>query len=375
MMLELRRPALAGLLILAGACGFAGAEQGADPPAAEAPPAPARPAKRVIDITRSEKIVTARLRVPAAELRDLVYRLLDDDGFRVTRIVGDIPLDGQTLKAKKHLRHVECELVPDRDPNVSTLSFEYTRFGNQAWSDRALEMVIVEVSKDDPPDEPARKIAETSAPAAPAAPIPSVNYFGHKVVEKSDPPMPIPALSIDPDAPAQFTSRGSPNNAAAEKPAPARPVSGSVVTRARGDDAEVVTLPEQKGAPDEHPSETLFRSVQRGDVDEKSGEERISVFLQVAWIDARRAPTDPQRHDLAHWLAHALAERQIGSKDAGAIVGLIDRAVGPAQVSAEASKELVQKLRTIVEHSELEEKDRAEWIAEIGALLSPASKN
>jgi hypothetical protein len=330
--------------------------------------------RHVIDVNRGEKFATARIRMKATELRELVYRLLDEDGFRVVRYTGSIPDTGETLKAKKHLRHVECELLPDRDPQVTTLSFEYTRFGNRPWSERALNMVVAEVSKHDPPAVPARKRADDPPPPAPEpevpaadalkkAAIPSVNYFDPSYEnDKYETSMPIPLLSIQPLAPPVAPE----DNATAPKPA--APTDAAAIPK--GMTAEVVTLPGQKNARVANPGEELFRTIQRGDVTPGIGEEKVKVFLEVYWLDANHPPGETPRKTLAHKLAQALSQRQFGSRVAGDVVNLIDSAVRPSELLPQARRALLEKLGTLLDEADVEEKDRAMWTEEVESLLN-----
>ncbi len=339
--------------------------------------------KHILDVNRGEKFATARIRMSATDLRELIYRLLDEDGFRVERFAGSIPREGQTLKGKKHLRRVECEIVPDTDPTVTALSFEYSRFGNRAWSERALNMVIADITKHEPPDVPTRAVTAAPAPA-PASPtptqeaaafdapestskpaIPSVDYFNPTFAhDKYETSMPIPPLSIQPLAPPPD------RNAAPATPAPetAKPPAAEVAVP--GMTAEVVILPGQKNARTSNPGEEIFRAVQRGDVTPEVGEEKIRVFLEVYWLDASQAPTADQRKTLAHKLAQSLAQRQIGSRGAGDIVNLIDTAVRPADVKEQARRLLLEKLVGILDAAETDAQERAMWTDEVESVIA-----
>ena len=338
--------------------------------------------KHILDVNRGEKFATARIRMDAADLRELIYRLLDEDGFRVERVAGSIPREGMTLKAKKHLRRVECEIVPDSDPGVTAISFEYSRFGNRPWSERALNMIIADITKHEPPDVPARVVSAVApqppvfeapagvvaevapAPGAETKPaIPTVDYFdptySHEKYEERT-SMPIPPLSIQP------LNRPEAPEAPAETPA-AKPAAAEVA--APGMTAEVVVLPGQKNARTSNPGEEIFRSVQRGDITPEVGEEKIRVFLEVYWLDASHAPSDDQRRTLAHKLAQSLAQRQLGSRDAGDIVNLIDTAVRPADVRPQARHILQEKLVEVLDKADADEKDRAVWTDELATLI------
>ena len=372
----LQRVAAAALFVINVAC-LAAAEPSA---AAAVPPSP-----HILDINHGDRFATARLRMAPAELRELVYRLLDEDGFRVVRVSGAIPKEGETLKAKKHLRHVECEIVPDTDPHVSTLSFEYSRFGNRPWSERALNLIVAEITKHDPPEAPAHAafqaapepvaqfqekletVQASHTSEAAKTPIPSMNYFDPTYEEKYETSMPIPPLSIQPLSQNTASADGEKADDA-KKPEEAKP---PVAAPPAGMTAEVVTLPGQKNAHAANPGEDIFRTIQRGDITPEVGDEKISMFLDVYWLDASHAPSAAQQKTFAHKLAQALAQRQLGSRNAGSLVTLVDQAVRPTEVAPQTRRVLLEQLAAILDEADVEAKDRAMWTDEVQSLIAP----
>jgi hypothetical protein len=332
------------------------------------------PSRHVLDVNRGDRIATARLRIAPNELRELLYRLLDEDGFRVVRYTGAIPKEGETLKAKKHLRHVECEIVPDADPQVTTLSFEYSRFGNRPWSERALNMVIAELTKHDAPEIPAPHPVVQPAPEpvaqsdAPKAPIPALNYFDPSYEDKYETSMPIPPLSIQPLATPSSGGTDADKDADTKKSDEPKSIASAQPT---GITAEVVTLPGQKNAHAPNPGEEIFRSIQRGDVTTDVGDEKIRMFLDVYWLDASHAPSAAQQKTFAQKLTQALARRQFGSRNAGSIVTLVDQAVRPTEVAPQTRRLLLEQLAGILDEADVEAKDRAMWTDEVESLIAP----
>ena len=336
--------------------------------------------KRVLDVNYGAAIATARFHVPPEELRELVYRLLDEDGFRVVRIVGSIPKEGQTLKAKKHLRRTECELIPDVDPSISTLSFEYGRFGNRDWSEKALKMIVAELRlRMKILDEEPRKIIETPDTQAltmiagdtpkPAA-ISGTEYYESKVDIPPDNPLPIPALSIDPDSPAPFDTPAPPP----PPPAIPDPLVSPVTSSAGG--GEIVTLPGQKnGTQGPHPAETLFRGIQRGEINLRNPGRRKSTH-SCRWRGSTPATRPATRS--ARRSPHGLRTRSRNARSAPTTPARWSASStapwAPAQVAAPAIAELKQQFNAILARGDFDDAEKSGWHADAGALLvvSPA---
>jgi hypothetical protein len=317
------------LLLAASAFGGEGAEE--------------TPSKqKVLEVNKRDSIASARFRLKATELRDIVFRILDEEGYRVVRNTDPIPAEGTTFKGKRRLRRVEWEIIPGQEDGTSVLSIEYSRFGNRDWTEHAMKVIVDDIGKHDPPREKAGKIADAPAGDAPA--IKGPDYLGSnfekptKEEKANDLVFPIPPLAIS-----------------NEKPAPA----ATPVSKPAAEKAELI----------QEPSEDLFRGVQRGDVNETDGAERIGAYLQIFWLDAAHAPEESARKTLATQLAHALAERQLGSKETAALIELLDRGLRPANVDAEANQKLIDECKTKLKATDLDENPRSELEKTIKSIL------
>jgi hypothetical protein len=225
------------------------------------------------------------------------------------------------------------------------LSIECSRFGNKSWADHAMDLVVEEISKHDPPPEAAVKNAEPETKPAEASPIKGTNYLdpryekGEKEDKNADLVFPIEPLSIS-SAGQKTPSEGTPAKTTGEK-------------------AEALN----------EPSEDVFRGVQRGEVSEKDGAERISAYLQVLWLDAGRAPTEELRKALSLQLAHALAERQLASKEAAGLVELLDGGVRPEHSDAQAAQRLIESVKAKLKATDLDDEPRAELGKTMSAII------
>jgi len=308
-------------------------------PAIEVTPKP-----RVLEINKRDSIASARFRVNATELRDILFRVLDEDGFRVTRLIDPIPPEGKTFKGKKRLRHVEWEIIPGDEEGTSVLSIEYSRFGNRSWAEKALGMVVDEIGKHDPPPGSIAKPAETDSTPDTAAPIKGPNNLDHvleggeKEPKKDDLVFPINPLEIS----------------------SAKPKTAETSTqKTPGEKAEIL----------QEPNEEVFRGVQRGDLSESDGAERIGAFLEIFWADAGHPPEAALRKTFSTELAHGLAQRQLASREAATLVEMVDRGVRAEHVDAETSQHLMDELKAKLKATDLDDEPRTEITKTISSIL------